>query len=366
MRVRFLLCAILLGEGAFALAQEPQYFEAPASPHLEFHWDLLSRYDRIDHLKRPNPLSNEIERGRFEFRPEVDLVFSDRFKLGVRAVGDLGTDHNEDNAINFDNYRSRGATVERYYLEAKPGDFTLRAGSFEMPLLATELLWDRDIQTPGLAASWQLSTGSRSSLTVAAAGFYGPQRDHDHTRIGVGQLVWRFGEPDRLALEAAASYWHFEPEDLKPSFIRQNYFVTHGAVRDYLSRYRIFDAILRLRFSAGKIPVTISLDGLVNTGVSEDADEEKSALEGSLFLGRVGTPGNWRFFYTFQYVERDAVLGAYNTDDWWFHSWYRGHRMGIAITILPRVFVQGVLVFQQRLDLPSTLNRITLDVVKMF
>ncbi len=60
------------------------------------------------------------------------------------------------------------------------------------------------------------------------------------------------------------------------------------------------------------------------------------------------------------------MIGAYNTDDWWFHSWYRGSRAGIAVTILPRVFVQGTVMFQRRLDLPTTLNRITVDLVKMF
>ena len=83
-------------------------------------------------------------------------------------------------------------------------------------------------------------------------------------------------------------------------------------------------------------------------------------------MGRVGVPGEWRAFYIYQYVERDAVLGAYNTDDWWFHSWYRGHRAGVAVTILPHVFVQGTLMIQNRLDLVGHLNRVTLDLVKMF
>ena len=68
----------------------------------------------------------------------------------------------------------------------------------------------------------------------------------------------------------------------------------------------------------------------------------------------------------FQYVEQDALLGAYNTDDWWFHSWYRGHRIGLALTVLPDVFVQGSVVFQQRLDRQNYLNRILVDLVKMF
>jgi len=349
------LAAILTA--ASGSAQEPQYFEKPKS-RFTFRWDALARYDRIYHLRiRP-----EIERGRFEFRPEIAFEVSDRFKIAARAVGSLGTDENEENARNFDNYRSNGATLERFYLEARPGAWTIRAGSFGMPLTATEMLWDRDIQTPGAAVSWTVPAGT-STLTLTAAGFYGPQREGDRSTIGAGQAVWRGGEPERFSIEAAASYWQFEIEDLKPHYVRQNRFVIRGGQRELASDFRIVDTLVRLRFPVAGLPVSVSFDGLRNFGTQTG---EKYAFEGQLAVGRLGTPGEWRAFYTYQYVERDALVGAYNTDDWWFHSWYRGHRGGVAVTLLPSVFVQGVVVFQRRLDLKSTLNRITVDLVKMF
>src|SRR5262249_21667536 len=101
-----------------ARAQDPQYFQQPgSSSRFVFRWDALARYGSIYHLR----LRPDIERGRFEVRPELDWEASDRFKIGVRAVADWGTDTNDQNARNFDNYRSRGATVERYFLEARPG-----------------------------------------------------------------------------------------------------------------------------------------------------------------------------------------------------------------------------------------------------
>ena len=84
--------------------QESEYFEPPAPrAKFTFRWEALFRYDSIYHLRvRP-----DIERGRFEVRPEVAYEPSDRFKLGVRAVGNAGTDDNPDHARNFDNYRLR-------------------------------------------------------------------------------------------------------------------------------------------------------------------------------------------------------------------------------------------------------------------
>jgi hypothetical protein len=360
------LALLLITAAAPAAAQEEQFFEPPANkPRVTFQWDLLARYDDTYHLHRPPPLYNEVERARFEVRPELGLDISDRFRVAVRAVGDLGTDHNQDNAVNFDNYRSRGASIERYYVEARPGDFTIDAGAFGMPLVASEMLWDRDIQTPGAAVSWQRDLGG-STLTLAAAGFYGPQREGDHTHIGVGQAVWRVGDPLRLSVDLSAAYWHFDPDDLKPSYIRQNAFVVSGGVRQYASHFRLVDGMIRLRFPVGPVPATVSLDFVENTGSTVANDPGRFAFEGNLILGRVGRPRNVRFTYTFQYVERDAVIGAYNTDDWWFHSWYRGHRVALAYTILPDLYLQGSIVFQQRLDSKSTLNRLMVDLAKLF
>ncbi len=339
---------------------EAAYFEERQKPHLDFQWDFLARYDRIEKLVfRP-----DIHRARFELRSELDLVVSDRLKIGARAIGDLGTDQNSDNARNFDNYRTTGSTLERWFVVARPGPVNFRLGSFGMPLVATEMLWDRDIQSLGAAAAWQLPV---EGLTVAAGAFRGPQREGDRTRVEAGQLVWRRGDPAAFAIEAAGSFWSFEPDRLRPAYIRQNYSrPVVGGVPVFVSRFRIGDAIVRLRFPLGSVPLTVSLDGLKNFGSRAEARGDDKAFEGSITAGDVGTPGRLRGFYTYQYVQRDAVVGAYNTDDWWFHSWYRGHRFALAITMAPRVFVQGAAVFQQRLDRHTWLNRFTVDLVKMF
>lgn len=346
--------------GANARAQETeQYFEeSAAKAHFTFQWDFLARYDSVFHLRvRP-----DIEHGRFELRPELGFTVSDRFRVGVRAVGDLGTDENTGNLKNFDNYRSRGVALERYYIEAKPGPVSILAGSFGMPVVSSEMLWDRDIQVLGAAATWNIPAGS-SRLTFAAAGFYGPQRNHDHTRIGVGQIVWQWGDPGRFALEAAAAYWHYDVRDLDPGYLRQNYVRSVGGKLQYLSQYHLADLVVRVRFPIGPLPAAVNLDGIHNFGSPES---ETNAIEATFSLGSLGAPGQWRFFYTFQHVERDALPGAYNTDDWWFHTWARGHRIGAAVTIFPNLFVQGSVAFQQRLDKITWLNRVMIDLAKMF
>ena len=44
----------------------------------------------------------------------------------------------------------------------------------------------------------------------------------------------------------------------------------------------------------------------------------------------------------------------------------KSFRWYLGFTVLPQFFVQGAVVFERRLDLNVTLNRITVDLVKMF
>jgi hypothetical protein len=344
--------------GSNAAAQEPEYFEPPPpQPKFTLRWEALFRYDSISQLRvRP-----DIERGRFEVRPELAFAPTDRFKAAVRAVANIGTDDNRENARNFDNYRSDGAMLDRLYVEARPGAWTILAGQFGMPLVASEMLWDRDLSTPGAAVSHQLATGA-STLTLSGAALFSPQREGDGTRIFAGQAVWRGGD-DRFAVEAGAAYWDFDVDDLKTHLVRQNSSEPYAGGQRPESGFRLADLLVRLRFPALRLPVTVSLDGIHNF---EADGKNRDAFEGAVAIGSVGTPGTWRAFYMFQYVERDAVVGAYNTDDWWFHSRYRGHRAGVAVTLLPQVYVQGAFLVQRRLDLKTWLNRITVDLVKMF
>lgn len=343
-----------------APAQEPQYFEEPPSkPHFVFLWDFLARYDHIDHFVYYPP----INRGRFELRPEVDFVTSDRFRLGVRGVFDYGTEPNSANDLYWDNYVSRGAYVDRYYLFWTPGAWTVRAGAFAQPIVASEMLWDHDIQTPGAAVSYVDTLSPTSSLTFTAAGFYSPQHYGDESILGAGQVVWNSGEEGRLAIQASASFWNLDMRNVAPQYHRENRVVFVNGDLEYESRFQLLDLLVKLQFPVAGLPVTVSLDGIHNFGA---VGTGPNAYEASVTVGSVGTPATWRAFFVYQYVGRDALVGAYNTDDWWFHSWYRGVRTGLAITILPRVFLQGSVMFQRRFDLEYTLNRINVDLVKMF
>ncbi len=282
----------------------------------------------------------------------------------MRAVFNYGTEENYDNALYGDNYVSRGAYVDAYYLLWTPGSWTIRAGAFDQPIASSEMLWDhRDIQTPGAAVSYLDRLGPSSNLTFTAAGFYSPQRYSDESILGVGQVAWNSGEPSRLAIQAAAAFWNLDMRDVAAQYFRQNRVRIVDGRLQYASRFQLLDFLVRLQFPLGGLPVTVGLDFIHNFGI---VGTGPNAYEAAVTVGSVGTPRTWRAFLVYQYIGRDALVGAYNTDDWWWHTWARGYRFGLSYTILPMVYVQPAVVFQRRLDFDYWLNRITVDLVKMF
>jgi len=360
--LRIALAAALLVSGA-AAAQDvpPQYFPEEAKPHLAFQWDFLARYDNISHLEYSYPT---ISRGRFELRPEVDFIVSPTVRFGVRAVFDYGTEPNYDNALYGDNYVSRGAVVNEYYFQWTPGPWTFQAGAFEIPVAASEMLWDhRDVTTPGASLSWVHSFAANSTLTLTAAGIYSAQRYRDQSLLGVGQARWNWGDESRFAIQASSAFWNMDMDDVDPQYYRQNRVTIVDGKLAYVSKFQLLDNLVQLRFLIAGLPAMVSLDYIHNFGT---VGTGSNAYEASATVGDVGTKGHWRAFFTYQYVGRDAVVGAYNTDDWWWHTWAEGYRVGVAYTVLPLVYVQPAFVWQKRFDLYHWVNRVTVDLVKMF
>lgn len=340
---------------AVSAKAQDQYFEEPsAKPKFTLNWDFLARYDDVQHIFQYESL----QRGRFQLRPEVGFEPTSNLRIAVRAIFDYSTEKDSDPFV--DNYIAREAAIERYYVLWKPGQFALRGGAFGMPLFATQMLWDRDIQTPGVAGAWESSDGA---WTLAAAWFYGPQHDHDHSQIFAGQAVWRSGELGPFRLEAGAAYWSFDLRNLRTLYIRENTPEIVDGTADYLYGYHVADLLVRMRFRLGTVPFLVSLDSIRNFSAP---DGKRLAFEGALVAGQLGTPWSWQASYAYQYVERDALVGAYNSDDWWWHTWFEGHRITLALTVLPQVYIQGSVSFNRRLDQSYWLNRYMVDLVKMF
>jgi hypothetical protein len=341
--------------------EQPEYFVPPVSAsRIEFNWDAMVRWDDIL-LSKQSP-APDIERWRSFVRPELDWFATERFMVGMRLGVEWSSDDNLTNDRRMDNYRSDNFWIDRAYIQASAGAFTFWGGIVPMPIRATEMLWDHDIQVPGAAVSYFHPFAPETGLTLTGGYFYGPQREHDHSHNGAFQAVLNLGPPGGVFVNWSESFWTFTNLDNTAThFIRQN---TQGPPGQYASEFRLIDSLVTLTVPIGKVPATLSVDWVHNFGAIES--EYSNGYEVALVVGQTGNPGNVQFFNVWQYIEQDAVLGAYNSDDWWFHTWYDGDRVGVAVTVLPQVVIRPSVVFQHRLDREHYLNRYLVDFVKIF
>jgi hypothetical protein len=138
--------------------------------------------------------------------------------------------------------------------------------------------------------------------------------------------------------------------------------LSDGRLR-YRSSFELANGRFRLEYSGlGHWPLAIESTVVYNFG----APDEPRAVEVLSQIGKLEERRDWQFTYSFQRVERDAVVGAFTSDDWWYHSDFRGSRFTAAFSPLFPMFFQLSAVFQTRNNTDNLVKRFQLDVGARF
>jgi hypothetical protein len=234
-----------------------------------------------------------------------------------------------------DNYDARDARLDLAFARLDTGAVDLAAGRFEMPIAFTEMVWDRDLRPQGGALTLALrDRGSLRRLALTALGARGSHVfDDDDTTMLAAALDARFATGDAWRLDLLGAFVTFrDPGKLEARIRRQNTRVAGALVRDY----DVVDAVVRLRRD-GSVPVQIVADGCLNTA----ADDQRRGLWLSLVLGSTQST-RARLEYVYAFVDRDATLAAYATDDFIWSTGWAGHKADLGFALGRHVALHGV------------------------
>jgi len=330
-RLSPLLCATLLAAGP--LAAQSATTPSQKSGAFSFAGDALVRYEWTrDTGDAPYGGSGDQDRWRIQVRPRVELNLH-WFSAGVGAEGNYSRDQNDlappdaPLALIRDNYRSRDFRLDLAWGRLDLGPVTAQGGRFLMPLPLTEMIWDADLRPQGGAVSLALpnrDAASRFSLT----GIYakGSHVFEDESVMYGGGAELRLTGQAGAYLQFAGSYLQFQDLDqLDPLIRRENTrVVALPGSPDYgrlAYDYHLVDLVGRL--STGQF--TLTADYCWNTAVAED---NKGLWLGAA-LGSTQT-SRARIDYTYARIERDAVVAAFNTDDFYWHTGFEAHRVDLG------------------------------------
>lgn len=361
MRSWMLLVALAAGstaqaQSAMEAAQDPLLREEVENEAAEggFGWfgDAVLRADRVRNLAN----RDDLERVRSRLRLGGRYVSGD-WEFGAAVEGARGSDRNRDNLRNNDNEKSDGAALDQLYARWQAGEHTaLMLGKTALPLTLTPLTWDNDLRPIGLSVDHSIALGELNRFTLTGGYFAGDHLYGDESRIAAAQFGLRLNEGAEASGDILLTFLHFDDlvELTHDRLSRTNRRVGDALVSDY----RLGDLQLGFKLrDAAFMPIDARLDLVHNFG----ADDRNSGARFSLVLGSSLEPKGWEFGYAVQRIQRDAVMAAFNSDDWWFHSFARGSMPWIAYGFSEHVNIQLSAFFERRDDQPETVRRMLLD-----
>jgi hypothetical protein len=357
-----LLMAVLASRAAAqADADSSVFFTEPGMAALPFSIDADIRVwaERVQGL----PAGREdFERLRAALRLGASYLHRSGLggDAGIRAA--LGSDDNDDNIRNFDNQRSDAFELDRAQVRWQPIESTtLSAGAMPLPLRTTALWWDEDLRPVGVA--WVQRGAWRTYDTWRLVGGYfgvSPLGGHD-ARAAVAQLSWRMRDGAPRGGEATVSFlsWDRLEPLAREGFLRQNRSAPPAGGPGFRSDFELLDLQLGARTPIAGVLVEVLQDVVVNVGAASDRIGSRSRAA----LGVESGAARLELGYVYQSIDQDAVLGAVNSDDWWFHSRARGHSAWLSAGLAEALELRLIGFRERRDDLGRATTRVTLEAI---
>lgn len=290
--------------------------ETDSVPTWSWFGDGLLRAESINGIPRADDAFDRVwARGRFgaQFDP------SPQWHFAISAKASKANNANDQDRRDNRNERSNAIGLDRLFLRWQATESAaLTLGKTELPLDLTPLTWDRDLRPAGLSADVSTEVGEFNRLALVGGYFAGSHLYGDDSRIAAAQLAfhWREGAP----LNASALVAYLDFSDLNQAALQGLTRTNRRLGAGLLSDYRLVDLQLVGRAHAGAWPLELRLDFVRNLG----ADNLRDGARASLVLGDMRQPHSWEFGFAAERIQRDAVMAAFNSDDWWFHSNMRG------------------------------------------
>jgi hypothetical protein len=323
---------------------------------LPWAWMVEARL-RGDHVDGLPAGREALDRVRGRVRIGVDGWLGDTVEFGAAVKLAQGSDDNADNRRNNDNERSDAFTLDRVVLRWQLGERTrLSAGKDALALTLTPMLWDPDLRPAGLAVEHALAQGDFDRLVLSAGWHRGQHLYGDDSRIAAAQVAWHLREGAPVSGSVLLGLLDFDDLDtLTGQGLARTNRVAGGIL---VSDYRLLDLLLVGRAQLAGRPLVARLDLVRNLG----ADDLRDGARLDLAWGDASQPRGWALGASIQRIQRDAVMAAFNDDDWWFHSAARGYSLWLAYGIDSHWQLRLSGFVETRDGLDESTDRLLLDV----
>ncbi len=285
--------------------------------NLTFYGDFRLRYEYRQFAESRGANDDE---GRARYRLRFGLRKTwpeDGLEVGFRiASGDGGgpTSTNETMGDFFfrDEWRIDRAYV-RWTPKPCPG-LLVTAGKIAQPWVATDLVWDSDLNPEGAWVQYTAPCGEGLRPFVAMGQFFLSNNnpgDDAHLQAYSMGLDW---DPcDGLAHTVAATYYNTD------------HYSAGLTVPD--EEWDFFNLVNVFSWKAFDLPMAAYVDWVTNVGVNHNTPSDQSTgLAFGMKVGKCKKKGSWEAKYVFKYLQLEASPRAFNDSD--FPDGHKGHVWG--------------------------------------
>jgi hypothetical protein len=245
-----------------------------------------------------------------------------------------------------DNFKSRDVRLDRAFAKFEIPWLRVEGGRFTMPIDFTEMIWDRDLKAQGGALTLGMNDrGSLRRLGLTLLYAKGSQVWEDETEMLAASANAVFATGKESTTQLVASYVEFRNLDtVQPYLRRQNTRIVPGGPLRF--DYKVLDGVIRIR-RGGAVPLQLVGNYCWNTAV----DSYNNGLWLAASVGSVKS-SRARLDYTYASVDKDATLGEYAADDFFWETGWLGHRGDLGFRLASIASLHGVAQWQRFKDGP--------------
>ncbi len=361
---------VALGVSSVVRADDLNLGEEAAPSAVSWAGDFLLRQD----WERSFPGGDNESRLLLRLRYGPSWQINDHWLFGAALRVDESSIGNEHLVDYNDNLRPRDLALDSLYLSYTPveGD-QLLLGKDELPLTLSRMLWDPDLRPAGVSYSDRTRFGDSAELRLAAGAFLVQYLEPDESRLYGAQADLRWNEGSSVQPELTLSYLHFTNLDdlLLAGEDRGNPFTGYampglppsypGPGFVFVDQYELADLQFQLH-ADGELPIRLLLDGDQNLGAVEKyngSGDRAGRME--LAFGDGFHAGGNELGLAMERIQSSAAVGAFNSDEWWFHAGFHGSMLWYAYGWSDRLRLQ-VSYFHEQPDYSwHHWNRVLLD-----
>lgn len=353
---------------AVAYADDLDLSAEAAPSAVSWSGDLLLRQDWVRSW-RPDGDNESRLLARLRYGPTWQI--DDQWTLGAALKVNESSIGNEYLVDYNDNQRPRDLALDTLYMSYAPTEYQLlEAGKDALPLNLSRMVWDPNLRPAGFTYAAKEPFGDDSVRLVAGA-YLAQYLSGDQSRIGALQADLRFDDPGAVHPEFVLSYLHFTHlDDLvltgedrgNPTLLGPGPCTGTGclsvAIPDrFADQYELADLQFALHVD-GDVPFRMLLDADKNLGAVAGHDRGARA---EFALGDGNHAGGNELGLAVERMQQSAVLGAFNSDEWWFHAGSHGVMLWYAYGWSDRVRLQASWFHEQPDGSWHHWNRVLLD-----